>query len=506
MAELPPEASGVALRLKPLAFDTYRENAVFLSRDCVAVRPERLAGARRVEVHAGSLRLLASPVICDDPALVAPGEIGAPQPLFRRLGLPAGALVEVAPAPPARSFAFVRDKVAGEVLTLPQLEAIARDLSEHRWSDIEVAAFLIACAAFMTPDETLDMTRAMISAGRRLDWDGRTVVDKHCIGGVPGNRTSLIVAPIVAAHGLLMPKTSSRAITSPAGTADTMEVLARVDLSEEEMRAVVERCGACVVWGGRVNLSPADDVLISVERPLAIDTPEQMVASILSKKVAAGSTRLLLDVPVGPSAKIRDRRAALRLKKLFEHVAGRLGLETEVLLTDVLEPVGFGVGPVLEARDVRAVLRGRPDAPADLREKSIRLAGRILEADPDVRGGQGEARARELLASGAAARKMDEIAKAQGPSPISGALGSRVHEVRAARAGRIAQVDCWRIATIARLAGAPTDPGAGVDLLHKVGDEVVEGAPLFRIHGSEPSDFQFALEAAEEDHGFRFAS
>jgi thymidine phosphorylase len=242
---------------------------------------------------------------------------------------------------------------------------------------MEVAAFLVASAAFTTPEETLSLTRAMVAAGARLDWKRPMVVDKHCIGGIPGNRTSLIVAPIVAAHGLLMPKTSSRAITSPAGTADTMEVFARVDLDETEMRAVVERCGGCVVWGGRVNLSPADDVLISVERPLSIDTPEQMVASILSKKVAAGSTHLIVDVPVGPTAKVRDRRAALRLKKLFEYVAHGVGISLEVVLTEALEPIGRGVGPVLEARDVTAVLENRPEAPSDLREKAIRLAGRV---------------------------------------------------------------------------------------------------------------------------------
>jgi thymidine phosphorylase len=140
------------------------------------------------------------------------------------------------------------------------------------------------------------------------------VVDKHSIGGIPGNRTTMIVAPIVAAHGLIMPKTSSRAITSPAGTADTMEVLAKVDLSEAEMRSVVERCGACIAWGGHVNLSPADDVIIAVERPLQIDTPEQMVASILSKKMAAGVTHLVLDIPFGPTAKIRSAAYAQRVR------------------------------------------------------------------------------------------------------------------------------------------------------------------------------------------------
>jgi thymidine phosphorylase len=493
------------LAARPLALNTFRENVVVLARANTAVRPERLAGLRKVEIRAGALSLLASPMICDDPAMVGSGDIGLPEPAFRRLGVKAGDLVSVAPARPPRTLDAVRAKIRGESLSAADYAAIARDLAGHRWSDMEVAAFLIACAAFMTPEETLSMTRGMVAAGNHLDWGREMVVDKHCIGGIPGNRTSLIVTPIVAAHGLVMPKTSSRAITSPAGTADTMEVFARVDLNEAEMRAVVERCGACIAWGGRINLSPADDVLISVERPLAIDTFEQMVASILSKKSAAGSTHLLLDVPVGPTAKVRDRRAAQRLKKLFEFVAGGVGLSLEVLLTEAVEPIGRGVGPVLEARDVRSVLEGRDEAPADLKEKAIRLAGRMLEFDPDLRGGAGEARARELLTSGAARAKMDQICQEQGASPIDTRPGDLVHEVLAPRAGRVTAIDCLRIATIARLAGAPTDPGAGLDLIHKTGSAVRAGDPLYRIHGSEPSDFGFAVEAAGEASGFGIA-
>ena len=504
----PADASAAAapqpqsLRARPLALDTFRENVVLLPRASPGIRPERLAGLRKVEVKAGGVSLLAVPMICDDPALLALDEAGLPQPAFRRLGVKPGDPIQIAPARPPQTLDAIRAKIAGERLSDEDYRAISRDLANHRWSDMEIAAFLVASATFTTPEETLALTKGMVAAGRTLTWDhGAMVVDKHCIGGIPGNRTSLIVTPIVAAHGLTIPKTSSRAITSPAGTADTMEVFARVDLNESEMRAVVERCGGCVVWGGRVNLSPADDVLISVERPLSIDTPEQMVASILSKKVAAGSTHLVLDLPVGPSAKVRDRRAALRLKKLFEYVADGVGMFVEVLITAGVEPIGRGVGPLLESRDVRAVLEGRDDAPADLREKAIRLAGRVLENDPYLHGGAGERRARELLESGAARAKMDEICQAQGPPPLEARLGDLVHEVRAERDGLVTAIDCLRIASIARLAGAPTDPGAGIELAHKTGDRVDRGEPLYRIYGSEASDFAFAVDAAGDDAG-----
>jgi thymidine phosphorylase len=489
------------LRVKALPVDTLRENVVMLSRDCHALRPERYKGSRKAELRLNGRSIVANILIVDDPALVSAGEAGLTRPAVDRLCAENGDQVHIGPAASPDSLDFVRAKIRGETLPDDAISAIVRDLAGHRYSDMEIAAFLIASASFMTADEVLALTRAMADAGTRLKWRRDLIVDKHCIGGIPGNRTTMVVAPIVAAHGLTMPKTSSRAITSPAGTADTMEVLARVDLNIEEMHAVIDKCGACIVWGGHVNLSPADDVLISVERPLAIDTPEQMVASILSKKLAAGSTHLLVDMPIGPTAKIRSGAYAQRVRKLFEFVGARVGIAVEVTVTDGAAPIGRGVGPVLEARDVRDVLECAPHAPLDLREKSIDLAGRLLEYDPAMRGGQGRARAQELLDSGAARRAMDEMMDAQGPPPRVTAPGRLVCEVVAPRNGRVTSMDCFRIARLARLAGAPTDPGAGIDLLKRNGDAVRAGEPLFRIHGEEESDFRTAVEASARDSG-----
>jgi thymidine phosphorylase len=491
------------LRVRPLGVDTLRENVVLLSRACAAVRPDRLAAFRRIDVSVGGTAITASVQICDDPSLVSETEIGICQPALRRLRARAGDEAFISLARPAASLDAVRAKIRGEELNTAEIRSIVHDLAAHRYSDMEVAAFLIASAGFMTTQEVLFLTQAMAEAGSRLRWDRDIVVDKHCIGGIPGNRTTMIVVPIVAAHGLAMPKTSSRAITSPAGTADTMEVLARVDLDGEQMRAVVETCNACIAWGGHVNLSPADDVLISVERPLSIDTPEQMAASILSKKIAAGSTHLLIDMPIGPTAKIRSLAHAQRVRKMFEFIGTRLGLVLDIALTDAAQPIGRGVGPALEARDVMNVLANRIEAPEDLREKSIRLAGRILEFDPALPGGQGEARARELLASGAAARQFEAIAAAQGPPPREARIGDLVHEVTADRDGWVFAIDCFRIARIARTAGAPNEPGAGVDLIRRLGEPVREGEPLYRIHAADLSDFAAARAEAAAASGFK---
>jgi thymidine phosphorylase len=312
----------------------------------------------------------------------------------------------------------------------------------------------------------------------------------------------MIVVPIVAAHGLTIPKTSSRAITSPAGTADTMEVLARVDVSVEEMKEVVAACRGCLVWGGHVNLSPADDILISVERPLCLDTREQMVASIISKKLAAGSTHLLIDLPVGPTAKLANSADAMRLRKLFEFVGDHFGISVEVITTDGRQPIGNGIGPVLEAEDVMAVLANHPAAPADLREKSLRLAANLLEYDPQLRGGTGYARACELLDSGAALKKMQEVINAQGPSACRNDIGKLTFDILATDDGTISEIDCLQLNRLARTAGAPIDKGAGIKLFRKIGDRVEKGQPLYRIHAYDQAELDLAVAATRRNSGY----
>ena len=490
------------LKVRRLHLDTGRENLIVISRRSKALRPEVFRGFSRVELRRGSKVLLATLLITDDDTSVGPDEVGLAEPAFRRFGEPVGALVEVMPAVRPQSLDAVRAKIQGRVLNDSEISAIIDDLSHYRYSDMEIAAFLIGSASFMTSGELLALSHAMAQAGTQLTWDTPIVVDKHCIGGIPGNQTSMIVVPIVAAHGLTIPKTSSRAITSPAGTADTMEVLARVDLSVEEMKQVVTGCHGCLVWGGHVNLSPADDILISVERPLSLDTREQMVASIMSKKIAAGATHLLIDLPVGPAAKLTTAAEAMRLRKLFEFVGDHFGISVEVITTDGRQPIGNGIGPVLEAQDVMAVLGNDATAPADLREKSLRLAAHLLEYDPELRGGTGYARARELLESGAALKQMHKIMEAQGPSTCRTDLGTLTADVVAERDGFIEAIDCLQMNRLARTAGAPLDKGAGIKVFKKIGDRVEKGEPLYRIYAFDDSQFDLAVAATTQSTGY----
>ncbi len=490
------------LKVRRVSLDTGRENVVVVSRHSRALRPDLFRGFSRVELRCNSKALLATLMITDDDALVGSDEIGLSEPAFRRFAEPAGNMVVVSPTAPPESLNAVRAKIHGQILNPKEIEAIIQDLTHYLYSDMEIAAFLIGSASFMTTGELLALVQAMAQAGTHLKWPAPVVVDKHCIGGIPGNRTSMIVVPIVAAHGLTIPKTSSRAITSPAGTADTMEVLARVDVGVEEMKQVVAACRGCLVWGGHVNLSPADDILISVERPLSLDTREQMVASIMSKKLAAGSTHLLIDLPVGPTAKLANANEAMRLRKLFEFVGDHFGIYVEVITTDGRQPIGSGIGPVLEAEDVMSVLANDPTAPADLREKSLRLAAHLLEYDPQLRGGTGYARARELLDSGAALKKMQQIIAAQGPSNCRNDIGKLTLDVVAADDGCVWGIDCLQLNRLARTAGAPIDKGAGIKLFLKVGDRVERGQPLYRIHAYDRSQLDLAATAAARNCGY----
>jgi len=491
------------LTIHRVEIDTYHENVAYLNRECSIYRAEGFQALSKIEVSVSGTRLLAVLNVVDDKTIVQPGELGLSQQAFKHLNVDEGTLVTVNHAEPPKSMDAVRRKINGERLDQADFDDISNDIVETRYSKMEMAAFLVATGQNnLDRDELLYLTRSMLNSGERMNWHEPLVADKHCIGGIPGNRTSMLVVPIVAAHGMLIPKTSSRAITSPSGTADTMEILCNVNLTPDQVSDIVRQERGCLVWGGTAKLAPVDDMLISVERPLGIDSQGQMVASILSKKLAAGSTHLIIDIPVGPTAKVRHMRQALALRKLFEFVGDQLNIHLEVMITDGRQPIGLGIGPALEARDIMQVLNNDPNAPADLRQKSLQLAGRIIEFDPDVRGGQGYAIARDILESGRACAKMNNIIKAQGGKEIDLQAGELCYPVCADQDGVVTDIDNFQTAKIARIAGAPMDKKAGVDLFKKVGDEVVKGEPLFQIHAEFPADFNFATKLAQQNSGY----
>jgi AMP phosphorylase len=406
--------------------------------------------------------------------LVPPGVVGT----TRRLDAVSGP-VDVSLAPTPASVRYIRKKLDDVELERHEFEHIVDDVTEDRLADVELGAYVAGVYTNgLSLQETLHLTEQMTAAGEVISWDREPVADKHSIGGVPGNRVTPIVVPLVASAGLTIPKTSSRAVTSAAGTADTMEVFCDVSFSRSGVERIVEEAGACIVWGGAVNLSPVDDKIIRAETPLSLDPPGQLIASVLSKKKSAGSTHVVVDIPYGEGAKMESlaeaREFAVDVRRVGEHI----GLAVECAITLGSQPIGRGVGPALEARDVLETLDGA--GPADLRLKSIRLADVLFECC-DV-----DADATDLLDSGAARARFGRIVAAQGGdpdvSPGDIAVGTHTRVLHADRGGVVTHVDNRLVNEVARRAGAPRDHGAGVDLHCRVGDAVEAGEPLCTVH------------------------
>lgn len=493
MKQEPTESKHNILKLKRLGIDTYQEPVVYMRGDCPICRAEGFEAQTRVEVRLHDRAIIATlNVMRQD--LLEHGEGSLSESAWRRLDASTGDRIELRRAPPLDSMSLVRGKVYGKRLDGTSLTAIIRDVAAGRYSDLQLSAFVTACAGDrLDLDETIALTNAMIGVGDRLHWANTPIVDKHCVGGLPGNRTTPIVVSIVAACGLTMPKTSSRAITSPAGTADSMETLAPVTLDIATMRKVVEQTGACIVWGGSVRLSPADDVLIRVERPLDLDSEGQLVASVLSKKAAAGSSHVVIDIPVGPTAKVRTKGAASILAQRLVSVGKALDIEVRVVLTDGLQPVGRGIGPALEARDVLSVLKRETEAPVDLEDRAILLAGEILEMGSKAASGEGPGLAKAVLSDGRAWRKFQEICEAQGGMRQPPAAGF-TRPVLAAERGKILEIDNRSLARAAKLTGAPRAPAAGALLHTPLGTRVEKGQPLFTLHAEAPGELEYALD------------
>ena len=421
--------------------------------------------------------------------LVERGVLGATEGLSRLEGE-----VDVSLAPKSGSVSCIRKKLEDEELEDEEIRRLVKDIDHNMLNDIELGAYVSGIYAHgLSMSETRSLTEHMTAVGDKLDWDEGVIADKHSIGGVAGNRVTPIVVPLVASAGVKIPKTSSRAITSPAGTADTLEVFCDVEFTKSRIQEIVEETNGCMVWGGSVDLSPVDDRIIRAENPLSIDPEGQVIASVLSKKKSAGSTHLVLDIPYGEGAKVRDLSEAREIAQDFKRVSDYIGMRTECTITRGGSPVGRGIGPVLEARDVLGVLEG--DGPEDLRVKSLRLAEILLEicgieASPD-----------RLLDSGRALEKFHEIIEAQNgdPSITREELqpGEYNHDLEADRSGYVTHIDNELISGVARRAGAPHDKEAGIYLEAEVGDDVSHGDTLFRVHAEKKEKLEEAREYAE---------
>ena len=421
--------------------------------------------------------------------------LGIYEEVQHKLKAQEGEMVQVRPAERPESLRYIRDKLRGRRLLAPEIKMIIMDVVERHLSDIELASFVTSLYIRGTSmDEAEALTKAMVETGRTIDFGKSPILDKHSIGGVPGDKTTLLVIPIVSAAGFTIPKTSSRAITSPAGTADRVEVLCPVDLTCEEIKSVVEKTNACLTWGGALDLAPADDLLIQVEYPLSIDP--LLLPSIMSKKKAIGADYVVVDIPTGRGAKIKTIGEAHALAQEFIELGKRLDMHIQCAVTFGEQPIGYAIGPALEAKEALLALMG--EGPIDLVNKAVSLAGLLFEM---MGVNDGTQKAKGILKSGEAEKKLREIIAAQGgdpdvkPEDIE--VGNETAEIRSEEKGRIQWINNRAMAQIAREAGAPKNRGAGVLLRKKLGDKVAEGDILYKIFSRSAQKLESSVLLAE---------
>ena len=459
----------------------------------------------RIKISNSDKSAVAVVDITNSDLLVARGEIGLTDEVVGLLG-GVEKIVDVFSEKKPKSIDLIKKKLRGKQLSYNEFEEILSDIKDNRITSVETAYFVSATYVHpLTVSETVAFTKAMVNTGSILKFDSNIIADKHCIGGVPGNRTTMIIVPIIASAGLVIPKSSSRSITSPAGTADTVEVLCDVTFCLERIMEIVKETNACLIWGGSLNLAPADNKIIRVEKPMVLDVPAQLLASIMAKKKSVSANHLIIDIPYGKGAKIEKLDKAQHLKKMFDMLGKKLGMKIKVILTDGCQPIGNGIGPALEARDVLYVLRDDLKAPLDLENKSLMMAGDLLELCGKAKKGKGRELAEEILYSGKAYNKFVEILKAQNGKifcPEDVPIGKYSFDVFSDKKGKVKEINNKIIAKIAMLAGAPLDKGAGLYLYRHKGDNAKKGDLLYRVYSGCSPKLDCTKEFVNQNNGY----
>lgn len=481
------------LKVKYFDVDTLENEVILHEEDCVELGVQEMD---RVKIMAPAETMVA--IVERSDSVLERGEIGLMKDTFRGLKVKQGDTVIVSYAPKPESVRFIRRKMDNKALTKDEIESVVQDIVEYRLSNIEVSAWLTALYINgMSLEEIANMTNAMVKTGDTLHFERGPVFDFHSVGGVPGNKITPIVVSIVAEAGLLIPKTSSRAISSAAGTSDFVEVFADVDIDAMRLREIAETHGGAFTWGGSINLAPVDDIVIKVEYPLSINPRAQMLASIMSKKKAISADYLLIDLPTGEGTKISNIEEARAYARDFMTLGDMLGMHVECAITYGDQPVGSAIGPALEARECVRILEG-DEHPSSVVEKACELAGMILEMGGHSNGAR---KAREILDSGRALKKFREIVGAQNGNPDIKSedikIGEFSHEFQAPRFGYVNQIRNKDLVAVARAAGSPHDKGAGILLRTKKGHRVEQGDTLFTIYADNEAKLQRAVDAAK---------
>ncbi len=486
-------STGLSLSCQLLDLDLGRYQVVLNKEDADALG---VHAQDRLYVRSDGEAVVA--VLDTTKAVIQPGNVGVFPNVATTLDVAEGDQLELLPAKRPASVDHIRPKMAGNALEHDEIHELVEDMVSGALTDIELAAFVTSVEIHgMNLRETEKLTQSMVETGERIDFGEDVVYDKHSIGGVPGNKITLLIVPIVAAAGLKLPKTSSRAITGAAGTSDVVETFCDVHLSADEIRRITNEVGGVMAWGGAVNLAPADDIIIRVEHPLSLDPPSILLSSVMAKKQAVSADCVVIDIPMGLGSKVPDMGEAKEMARDFIALGDRLGMDVECAITYGGQPVGKKVGAALEANEaVRAMRDGI--ASESFTKKATAVAGILLEMGGAAPRGRGQAEARRLLDNGAAWEKFCEIVQAQGgPEPDIQEVGTHTWEIRSEEGGYVSAVDNRAIVKLARALGAPRVKGAGVELLKKRGDGVEEDEPLLRFYAESEHQLKIARQVAQ---------
>jgi len=397
-----------------------------------------------------------------------------------------------------RAIDVIRKKRDGGELSRGEIESLIGAYTRGDVPDYQVSAWLMAVVLRgMTRAETAVLTDAMLRSGEVLDLSFLPMkkVDKHSTGGV-GDKTSLVLAPLVAAAGLAVPMISGRGLGHTGGTLDKLESIPgfNVNLQVSQFRSVLETCG-CAMIGQTAEIAPADRKLYALRDVTGtVESPYLICASIMSKKLAEGIDALVLDVKTGSGAFMKTEDDAAFLAELMVETGERMGKQVVALITDMDQPLGNMIGNALEVVEVVEVLRG--GGPEDLRELCLELAGWMLQlggvSDTVAEGRQ---QSDKLLSSGKALDTFRRMVELQGGEPRVVDDAKRLPQaphtatISSAKDGYLASVQCEQVGTACVILGGgrerkedSVDPAVGIVLHKKVGDRISAGEPLATIH------------------------
>ena len=441
--------------------------------------------------------------------LIKEGEVGLFKDIIEKYPIQEGEIIELFLAPPPSSLEAIRKKLKGGRLNYEEILSIISDVVNYHLDDVQIAFFI--ASAFMEKNFSLEeiyyLTKAIAETGQKIYWDNKIIADKHSIGGLPNNRTTPLVVSINASLNILIPKTSSRAVTSSCGTADVIESIAQVEFDLETIKKIVKKTNGCLVWGGSLKLAPADDRLLKVSYELGIEPFSKMIVSIMAKKVAMGTTHLVIDLPFKKGTKISNYTEALKIKDTFIKIGQKFNIKTEVLIEEIKYPiVGNGVGPLLEIIDVLKILEQKENRSLYLEERALKLAGLLLEIIGKAPKGKGIKLAKKQLENGEAFHKFQEIIECQNGKKYITLKDLQLKNIsfdfKAEKSGYLKEINPLKINRLVRLLGAPNIKEAGILFIKKIGEKVIEGETIFTLFSNSQQRINLALQKIKEDQPF----